>query len=201
MFSWVVKAARVSSWLPQADCSHSFWNRENKALSVTLETFHSLNLCSHAISTLSTLTSFLKSPLEANLNSSARIFFFPVMVSTYSVLGSSRSFAEEQSWVQHLAEVSSVLGTQIKVFLTSLPQILDCTPQNGLWLFHCTDTVDWCWPYHPTIFPRYFLNYFLCSQLLLAAGQLIVSAQTEVHPAVLRISPIYQEQVPFQSCL
>lgn len=38
-----------------------------------------------------------------------------------------------------------------------------------------------------TIFPRYFLNHFLLSQLLLATGQLLVCAHIEVHPAVLRI--------------
>lgn len=38
-----------------------------------------------------------------------------------------------------------------------------------------------------TMFPRYFLSNFLLSQLLLAAGPLIVSAHTEVHPAALRI--------------
>lgn len=38
-----------------------------------------------------------------------------------------------------------------------------------------------------TIFPGYFLNNFQLSQLLLATGQLLVSAHIEVHPAVLRI--------------
>lgn len=38
-----------------------------------------------------------------------------------------------------------------------------------------------------TVFPRYFLNGFVLSQLLLATGQLFVSAHIKVHPAVLRI--------------